>query len=154
MSIVLIVLILGAIFFAWIVFAFLKYKKKEARDKREVHAYIASGLTLAQAIEKAFFGLNEDFKMGLSRSTISTVANEIAGLKGMMSADNVIEIYSTFIHRYIFRDDTNKDALNIEDSKILYALSHLNFDGKGGYFVIRPDANDEDFDKKYPTRNT
>ncbi len=65
-----------------------------------------------------------------------------------MGTDNVVEIYSTFIHRYIFRDGRLKNPKNLSDQKILYALETLEFNERNGYFVIKPDK-DDDFDNKY-----
>ena len=67
----------------------------------------------------------------------------------MMNTNNVIEIYSTFIHRYIYKDGRIKKPTNLSDKKIIYALETLGFNERNGYFVIKPDKGD-DFDKKYP----
>lgn len=76
------------------------------------------------------------------------MSREISYLAKMTDIDNVIEIYSTFIHRYIYRDGRIKKPTNLSDQKIIYALETLDFNERGGYFVIKPDVG-EDFDKKY-----
>lgn len=118
-------------------------------DKNEIGSYLLEGLSLQKAIEKAFSNLNEYHNLGLHPATIEKVSDGIASLEKTMDASNVVEIYATFVHRYIFRDGKNKKPINISDQKIIYALETLDFNERNGYFVIKPDK-DEDFDKKYP----
>ena len=140
-------------FFLWFfistVWVFFKYKNQERMDKNEISSYLSEGLPLAGAIGKAFSNLNKYQNLGLRSSTIERVSNGIAELEKMMDTSNVAEIYSTFVYRYIFKDGKNKKPTNISDQKILYALENLDFNERNGYFVIKPDK-DEDFDKKYP----
>ena len=72
-------------------------------DKNEIGSYLSEGLPIAKAIEKAFLNLNKYQNLGLRSSTIERVSNGIAGLGKTMDTSNVVEIYSTFVHRYIFR---------------------------------------------------
>ncbi len=146
-----VVLIIG--FFLWFfistVWAFFKYKNKGRMDKNEIGSYLSEGLSLSKAIEKAFSNLNNYNNIGLRPSTIERVGKGIAELEKTMDVGNVVEIYSTFVHRYIFRNGKNKKPTNISDQKIIYALETLDFNDRNGYFVIKPDRG-EDFDKKYP----
>lgn len=144
------VLIVG--FFLWFfistVLAFFKYKNKERTDKTEIGSYLSEGLPLSRAIEKAFSNLNKYHNLGLRLSTIEKVSSDIAELEKMMDTSNAVEIYSTFIHWYVYRGK-NKKPTNISDQKIIYAIETLKFDSRNGYFVIGRDSG-EDFDKKYP----
>jgi len=145
------VLIVGFLlwFFVSTIWAFFKYKIKERMDKNEIGSYLLEGFPLATAIEKAFSNLNKYHNLGLQSSTIERVSNGIAELEKTMDTNNVVEIYSTFVYRYIFRDGRMKKPTNLSDQKIIYALETLNFNERNGYFVVKPDQ-DEDFDKKYP----
>lgn len=145
------VLIIGFFLLLFIstVWAFFKYKNKARMDKNEIGSYLSEGLPLSIAIEKAFSNLNKYHNLGLQSSTIERVSNGIAELEKMMDASNVVEIYSTFVHRYIFGSGMNKKPTNLSDQKIIYALETLKFDSRNGYFVIGQDSG-EDFDKKYP----
>lgn len=149
MNLLLTIVILAVIFFLWIVWGFIKYKSKERMDKNEIYSYLHDGLSLEEALKKAFSNLNKYQTLGLRDSTIDKVSAGIAHLSKTMDTDNVIEIYSTFIHRYIYRDGRVKKPTNLSDQKIIYALEALDFNERNGYFVIKPDK-DDDFDKKYP----
>ena len=153
MSFITTIAILIAGFFIWFfissVWAFFKYKTKERFDKNEIGSYLSEGFSLQKAIEKAFSNLNKFDNLGLHQTTIERVSSEIASLEKRMNASNVVEIYSTFIHRYIFRNGSRKKPKNLSDRKIIYALETLDFDERNGYFLMRADK-DEDFDKKYP----
>ncbi|PIP17782.1 MAG: hypothetical protein COX43_02395 [Parcubacteria group bacterium CG23_combo_of_CG06-09_8_20_14_all_35_9] len=153
MSLLTTVAILIAGFFIWFfistVWAFFKYKNKERMDKNEIGSYLSEGLSLSKALEKVFSSLNKYYNLGLRTSTVEQVSNGIAELEKTMDTSNVVEIYSTFIYRYVFRNGKNKKPTNISDQKIIYALETLDFNERNGYFVIKPDK-DEDFDKKYP----
>lgn len=149
MNLLLAIVILAVGFFLWVVWGFIKYKSKERMDKNEVHSYLRDGLSLEEALKRAFSNLNKYQALGLRDSTIERVGAGIANLAKMMDTDNVIEIYSTFVRRYIFRDGRIKKPTNLSDQKIIYALETLEFNEQNGYFVIKPDK-DEDFDKKYP----
>lgn len=149
MNLLLTLVILAVVFFLWVVWGFIKYKSKERMDKNEVYSYLHDGLSLEEALKKAFSNLNKYQSLGLRNSTIDRVSTGIADLSKTMDTDNVIEIYSTFIHRYIFRDGRIKKPANLSDQKIIYALETLDFNERNGYFVIKPDK-DDDFDKKYP----
>jgi hypothetical protein len=149
MNLLLAIVILAVGFFLWVVWGFIKYKSKERMDKNEVSSYLREGLSLGEALKRAFSNLNKYQTLGLRNSTIDRVSTGIADLVKMMDTDNVIEIYSTFVHRYIFRDGRIKKPINLSDQKIIYALETLEFDERNGYFVIKPDK-DDDSDKKYP----
>ena len=118
-------------------------------DKNEVYSYLRDGLSLEEALRTAFSNLNKYQSIGLHNSTINKVSSGIAGLAKKMDTDNVIEIYSTFIHRYIYKDGRTKKPTNLSDEKIICALETLDFNERNGYFVIKSDK-DDDFDKKYP----
>jgi len=149
MNILFIIIILAVCFFLWVVWGFIKYKSKERMDKNEIYSYLRDGLDLEHALQKAFFNLNKFQNLGLQESTLNRVSEKIASLTNTMDTDNVVEIYSTFIHRYIFRDGQLKNPNNLSDQKILFALETLKFNERNGYFVIMPDKDDE-FDNKYP----
>ena len=149
MNTIFIIIILAAGFFLWIVWGFIKYKSKERMDKNEIYSYLHDGLDLEHALKKTFFNLNKFQNLGLQESTLNRVSEKMARLTNTMDTDNVVEIYSTFIHRYIFRDGQLKNPKNLSDQKVLYALETLEFNERNGYFVIKPDR-DNDFDNKYP----
>lgn len=141
--VIIIVLLVG-----WTVWGFVKYKSKERMAKNEIYSYINDGLLLPEAIKKSLMNVKEYTNLNLDKATINKVGDIIASLSNRMNIDNVIEIYSTFIHRYIYRDGRNKKADNIEDKKIIYAVENLELNERNGYFVIQPDKGD-DWDKKY-----
>jgi hypothetical protein len=149
MNILATIVILIVVFFLWIVWGFVKYKNKERMDKNEVYSYLRDGLSLEESLRTAFSNLNKYQSIGLHNSTINKVSSGIAGLATKMDTVNVIEIYSTFIQRYIYRDGRTKKPTNLSDEKIIYALETLDFNERNGYFVIKTDK-DDDFDKKYP----
>jgi len=151
MNLFLAIIILAVGFFLWVVWGFIKYKNKERMDKNEIYSYLHDGSSLEEALRKAFSNLNKYQALGLRDSTIGSVSSKIAELAKRMETDNVVEIYSTFVHRYIFRNGQIKKPINLSDQKIIYALETLEFDERNGYFVIKPDK-DDDFDKKYPDK--
>lgn len=144
---VVIILIVG--FFLLMVWRFSKYKMKEKKNKNEIYSYLSEGLPLSKAIEMSFSNLNRRQNLGLDTFTISNVSMGMADMIRIMDIDNVVEIYSMFIHNYIFKGDVGKKPIKISGEKILYALENLNLQEKNGYFVIGPDKK-EDWDKKYP----
>ncbi len=142
------ILIIGLLL--WAIWGFFKYKLRERGDKNEIYSYIREGSSLQTAIQKTFSNLNEFSDLGLSDSTVKSVSEGIAKLqKTGMSINNAIEIYSTFVYRYIFNDGRDKKPKKLSEQKIIYALSSLEFQERNGYFVIKPDSG-EDFNKKYP----
>jgi len=106
---------------------------------------------LKQSLQKAFSNLNKIQNLGLQNSTINRVSTKIANLVNIMNIDNVIEIYSTFVYRYIFENGRVKKPTNLSDQKIIYAVETLEFNELNGYFVLKPDTGD-DLDKKYSRR--
>lgn len=151
MNILLVIILLATGLFLWVVWGFIKYKSKERMDKNEILSYLHDGLSLEQSLRKAFSNLNKFQNLGLKTSTIDRVSHVIAELSSTMDTDNLVEVYSTFVHRYIFRDGSLKNPTNLSDEKIIYAAETMEFNERNGYFVIKPDA-DEDFDKKYPEK--
>lgn len=149
MNFFVVIIFLLVAFFIWIVWGFLKYKLIERGNKVQINFYLSNGLSLFDSIKKALQNLNKSRNLGLKDSTIKKVSEEIADLKQTMNINNIIEIYSTFIHRYIFRDGRKMRPTNLMDEKIIYAAENLNFNEKNGFFVIKPDKG-EDFEKKYP----
>jgi len=144
-----IIFVLG--FVLWVVLGFLKYKNRERMDKNEIYSYLSEGDSLFDAIKKAFSNLNEFSDLKLDQSTIEIVSSRIAELQKKMNVDNVVEIYATFIHRYIFDAGRRMKPTSLSDKKILFALESLGLNERNGYFVIKPDKG-EDFDKKYPDK--
>ncbi|MCG2726779.1 MAG: hypothetical protein L6420_11125 [Elusimicrobia bacterium] len=67
-----------------------------------------------------------------------------------MNTENVVEIYSSFINRYIYKSGKIPNPKNISDKKIIYAIENLNLHNGNGYFVIWNDKP-KDFNKKYFT---
>jgi|SRR3989344_1938996 len=149
MNLLHIILILAVGIFLWFIWGFIKYKSKERMDKNEIYSYLRDGLDLEHALQKTFSNLNKFQNLGLQESTLNRVSGKMASLVNRMDADNVVEIYSTFIHRYIFRDGQLKNPKNLSDQKILYALEAMEFNERNGYFVIKSDR-ENDFDNKYP----
>jgi len=149
MNILTFILILIVGFLLWIVWSFAKYKNEERMNKNEIYSYLRDGLSSREALKTAFSDLNKYGTFGLQDTTIDRVSSEIANLEKTMSTDNVIEIYSTFIHRYIYRNGSRKKPKNLSDQKIIYALETLDFDEHNGYFLMKVDR-DDDLDKKYP----
>mgnify|MGYP001577285572 FL=1 len=150
MNIILIIVIAVVGFIMWEFIIYKKYKKTEAKDKQKIMSYIQSGLTLSDAIEKDFLDLSNRLPSKLNQQTISAVSQQLAALQSMMSVDNVIEIYSTFIYRYINRN-TSKPHPNVKDEQVLYAVHSMDFDQLNGYFRLKADKGD-DFSNKYPAR--
>lgn len=135
-------------FIVWTVLSFVRYKKQESEDKTRISSCLASGANLLRAIETVFTELNTSLPKKLSNSTVSTVAKNISSLEDKMDIENVIEIYSTFVHRYICRNST-RPSPNVTDDTVLYAVQNMVFNQKNGYFVLKPDS-DEEINKKYP----
>jgi len=148
MNIIVIIVIAVIGFILWQFIGFSKYKRLEAQDKQKVMHYIQSGLNLSEAIEKVFLDLSICMPSKLNPETISTVSQKLAALQSMMSVDNVIEIYSTFIYRYICRNSSNPHS-NVKDEQVLYAAESMEFDQLNGYFTLRADKGN-DFSNKYP----
>lgn len=148
-TITILIIVLFLLFFISTVWAFFKYKKKERMDKNEIGLYLSKGLPLSVAVTKAFSNLNKQHVLGLQSSTIEKVSSGIAELEQIMDTSNVIEIYSIFVYRYIFRCGKKYKPANLSDQKIIYALETLKLDSRNGYFVIGRDSG-EDFDRKYP----
>ncbi len=140
MNLLFAIIILAAGYIFWILWGFIKYKSKESIDKKEVYSYLRDGLSLKQSLQKAFFNLNKTHNLGLQNSTINRVSTKIAKLVNIMNIDNVIEIYSTFVHRYIFENGSVKKPTNISDQKIIYAVETLEFNERNGYFILKPDT--------------
>ncbi len=150
MDFLIIVIIAYLLFFQVpIVWRFIEYKKLEKSYKKEIYEYLyRRGLSLSGSLEMAFSNLNESKNIKLDHSIVFVVAREISNLNKIMSVENVIEIYSQFIYRYIFNNGKDKKPKEISKEKLIYALDNIDFDNYNGYFVIKPDKGD-DFDKKY-----
>ena len=143
----------------------MRYKKQEARDKKEISGYLRQGMPLEQtipwgvstkesiawAIQKAFKGVNDKFQLNLDPHTINAVAQKIADLTNIMTVDNAIEIYSYFVNAYIFSFGRVKTPRGVSDQQVLYAVSNLNLVERDGYYVIGRDSW-EDLYKKRPVR--
>lgn len=132
----------------WLVLDFLKYKKQESRNKEAIEKHLMNGKNLGEAIETEFSGLNQSLQLNFDVATIRSISGKIASLDKKMDADNVIEIYSAFVHMYVFRNGTLSKPSKLDKNKILYAVENLSLDEKDGYFVIKPDSPEE-FDRKY-----
>jgi hypothetical protein len=148
MELILLIVLAVVGFVVWNIFAFVRYKGQETGHKRILSGYLASGFTLSQALERVLTELNGTLTKKLNATTVSTVAEKLASLQSMMDTENVIEIYSTFVYRYIGRN-SNQPHPNVNDTNVLYALNNMEFQQQNGYFVLKPDR-DEDIDKKYP----
>ena len=134
----------------WFIWGFFKFRLITRGTKVAIRLHLASGLTLFDAIKKAFLDLNMSRNLGLHEITIEKVSSKIANLETIMDTDNVVEIYLTFIWRYIFRDGRKMKPTNLEDQKIIYALENLDFNEKNGFYVIKPDTDYNEIDKKLP----
>ena len=106
-------------------------------------------MSLEKAVSLTFSNLNESHKLGLSLNTINKVANNISELTSKMDLDNAIEIYATFLHRYLFEMDSLKTSVGVSDAQVLYAIESMEFNERNGYFVLKPDHGEKD-DPKYP----
>ena len=136
------------------IFNFFKYKQKEKFDKNSIYSLLRQNLSLEEALKKELSDLNKFNNIGLTEGVVNSVAEKISELQSMMDVDNVIEIYSTFIYRYIFRCGKLKNPHNIDETKLIRALYDMNFKQGGNgktdsYFVLAEDKG-EDFEKKYP----
>lgn len=147
-----IIVILLIAFLLWVVWGFLKYKRNEKQAKAIIYECISKGMSLHDAVHVTFANLNQSYELGLSENTVQKIADKISGLTTKMDLDNAIEIYATFLHRYIFRDGPVKKPQGVSDEKVRYAIESMQFDERNGYFVIKYDSG-EDFDLKYPERN-
>ena len=157
MIIVCTILLLVLAFFAWTVWGFLKYKRQEGRDKREIGYYLSTGASLVEAKELAFSDLNRNANCGLRSDTIHGIAHKLASLSGVMDASNVVEIYSSFVERYVLlrgrvavvRDVPSKKSLKLDEARLLYAVEHLDLVDRNGYYCLKP-STEEDFKTRYP----
>lgn len=147
-DVVFIIVILVVGFVVWNIFGFLRYKKKESTDKTKVAGLIEAGVALSEAIERVFSEFNASLPKPLTANTVSIVARHISSLQEEMTVGNVIEIYSTFVYRYICRNSTRPHP-NVTDNNVLFAVRNMTFDERNGYFVLKAD-NDTEIDKKYP----
>jgi hypothetical protein len=151
------ILLLVLAFFAWTVWRFLKYKRQESGDKRKVGYYLSTGASLAEAIELAFSDLNRTANYGLRSDTIHAIAHKLASFSGIMDPSNVVELYSSFVERYVFlrgrvavvRDVPSKKSLKLDEARLLYAVEHLDLVERNGYYYFKP-STEEDFKTKYP----
>jgi len=134
----------------WFVGGYFKFRMMSRGMKIAVRMHLVTGLPLSEAIKKAFLELNQSRKLGLQDATIEKVSNKIASFEEMMNTDNVMDIYSTFVWRYIFRDGGRMKPKNLTDEKVIYALENLKFNEKNGFYVIKPDKGAE-IDEKYPS---
>lgn len=144
-NILIIVVSLAGAFFFWCVWGFMRYKRQEEHDKKEIGNYLFQGTTFEHAVQKALNGVNDKFQLNLDPATINAVAQKIAGLTNVMTEDNAIEIYSSFINRYFFHSGTKTRPHGITDKQVLYAAENMKLNERNGYFVIAPDSSDDDF---------
>jgi hypothetical protein len=146
------ILLLVLAFFAWTVWRFLKYKRQESEDKRKVGYYFSTGASLAEAIELAFSDLNRTANCGLHSDTIHAIAHKLVSLSELMDASNVVEIYSSFVERYVLlkgrvaivRDVPSKKSVKLDEARLLYAVEHLDLVERNGHHCITP-STEEDF---------
>lgn len=109
-------------------------------------------MSLEKTILLTFSNLNESHKLGLSQNTINRVASKISELTTKMDLDNAIEIYASFLHRYLFETDSLKTSAGVSDAQVLYAIESMEFNERNGYFVLKSDHGEKD-DPKYPRQN-
>lgn len=136
-------------FLLWTVYGFIKYKRNEGEAKKIIYQCISRGMSLEKTVLLTFSNLNESHKLGLSPDTINKVAEKISELTAKMDLDNAIEIYATFLHRYLFETDSLKTAAGVSDAQVLRAIESMEFNERNGYFVLKPDHGEKD-DPKYP----
>ncbi len=139
-------------FLLWCIWGFIKYKRNEGQAKKIIYQCISKGMSLEKAVLLTFSNLNESHKLGLSPNTINRVARKISELTAKMDLDNAIEIYATFLHRYLFKTDSLKTSTGVSDTGVLYAIESMEFNERNGYFVLKPDHGEKD-DPKYPRGN-
>src|SRR6266478_1500726 len=151
------ILLLVLAFFAWTFWRFLKYKRQESGDKRKVGYYLSTGTSLPEAIELAFSDLNRTVNCGLRSDTIHAIAHKLASLSRIMDASNVVEIYSSFVERYVLlrgrvavvTDVSSKKSLKLDEARLLYAVERLDLVARNGHYCLKP-STEEDFSTKYP----
>lgn len=122
MTVFTIAVIIVSGYILWTIFDFLKFKIIERGIKTQISVYFASNLSLFDSIKKAFSNLNKNRQLGLKDFTIEQVRAKIADLVKIMNIDNVIEVYSTFVHRYVFSNVIKIKLIHLED-----AFKNLNF---------------------------
>ena len=147
---IILIIVAGIVgFIGWSAFKSI-YRRQESRDKIKITLLLKDGLDLAGAINTVFSKLNDTLPQKLSEETVSAFVRRISSLENRMDPENVIEIYSTFIYRYICRNSLQPHP-NVSDANVLYALEHLSLEERNGYFVLKADK-DEDFERKYPKK--
>ena len=96
--------------------------------------------------------LNRQRGLALTEATISTVSRKLADFSSMMHASNIVDILAQFTLRYILLETRMRffgaTPIVIDNSKVLYAVKHLNLEERSGYFLIQPSA-EGDFASKY-----
>jgi hypothetical protein len=152
MNFIIIIAILITGLITYIIWEFIKYRNKNKLFENEVYSHINNGLSLEDALKLSFIRLNNSQNFGLSDSTIIKVCDKIVDLEKRMNTENVVEIYSSFINRYIYKSGKITNPKNISDKKIIYAIENLNLHNGNGYFVIWNDKP-EDLNKKHSTEN-
>lgn len=125
-------------------------EEREAGQAKDI-GRLSEGRSITQAIEQVFSDLNRRLTLGLRTSTIAAVSEKIGSLASDMELDNVAEIYSTFVHRYVFRDGAQLSPNKLDDEKILIAANELRLSESNGYFVLSPDSQ-KDIERKSPER--
>lgn len=151
-----ILIIVGAIVVGaavWTVAGFVGYRRMEAEDKRKIQSLLVAGHDMPSAISEALRDLKGQYNLNLSDKAISAIGERMQQLLYQMNTENVVEIYSTFVHRYIFRDRPRRQGVTLDQGKLLCAVEELQLRERNGYFVIKPDIRDE-FDRKYPSKAT
>ena len=139
------------IYFVWVVYGFVRYKYQDKKNKIKIHHLVDKGLTLTMAFTQDLHDLNSEHRLDLSSEVRFKIAKILSDLHAKMDLDNVVEIYSMFVHRYILlKERLRKGPIKLNESRILYAAENIKFMERNGYYVLEGREGEEGFNKKYP----
>ncbi len=133
-------------------YIFLRFRKSATLQRREINYYLSEGLKLDEAIARVLSDLNRQRGLALTEATISTVSRKLADFSSMMHDSNIVDILAQFTQRYILLETRMRffggTPIVIDNSKVLYAVEHLDLEERSGYFLIPP-STEADFASKY-----
>ena len=153
MELFIVVLLLVLLPAGWFFIRFQKYKRGENRAKYFIKYHIENGMDVLEAFEMELRYELKINNVDLSENLIIEIAESMAEFTERMTLENVVELYSTFVYRYILRNGRNANLVHIEPQKIRYSLHNLNIKERQGYFSLLLD-NPEEIEDKYPEKNT
>lgn len=139
------IIVVGLIFFN-VVWKFRKYKSFEKFIKRMVSIYMADNMNLEDAMAETL----RSFELRPNEEDIKYIARKIGEMEEFIEPYNVVEIFATYIDRYIRDNGKPKKVWKLDSGKLRYAMDNLQLKEKGGYFAVKADLPEE-IDKKYPS---